>query len=316
MRKHILFALIALLAGFQLLNAIPAYPGKIEYVQPDGTKIVLRQHGDEFAHWTTDAAGRLVTLSTDGYYRPAQGITVAEIVRQGRERRAAARQLRAARRASSSPIALGKKHFLVILVEFSNKQFSTSADPNAAFTALLNEPGYSVNGGTGSARDYYYDNSHGAFEPVFDVYGPVQLDKPYSYYGENYWNGDDKRPEEAIIDGCKKLDADIDFSRYDNDGDGKVDLVFMYYAGKGEADGGASNTIWPHQWSLSEAGKSLTLDGMSIDSYACTNEVKTMRPTGRRAACSSSPRWTAVRTTTTGGRLRISISRNGCCWAG
>ena len=98
----------------------------------------------------------------------------------------------------------------------------------------MNEPGYSVNGGTGSARDYYYDNSHGAFEPVFDVYGPVQLDKPYSYYGENYWNGDDKRPEEAIIDGCKKLDADIDFSRYDNDGDGKVDLVFMYYAGKGE----------------------------------------------------------------------------------
>ena len=273
MRKHILFALIALLAGFQLLNAIPAYPGKIEYVQPDGTKIVLRQHGDEFAHWTTDAAGRLVTLSSDGYYRPAQGITVAEIVRQGRERRAAARQHRAALRASSSPIALGQKHFLVILVEFSNKQFSTSADPNAAFTALLNEPGYSVNGGTGSARDYYYDNSHGAFEPVFDVYGPVQLDKPYSYYGENYWNGDDKRPEEAIIDGCKKLDEDIDFTRYDNDGDGKVDLVFMYYAGKGEADGGASNTIWPHQWSLGEAGKSLTLDGMSIDSYACTNEV-------------------------------------------
>ena len=274
MRKHILFALLALLAGFQILNAIPAYPGKIEYVQPDGTKIVLRQHGDEFAHWTTDAAGRLVTLSTDGYYRPAQGITVAEIVRQGRERRAAARQLRAARRASGSPIALGKKHFLVILVEFSNKQFSTSADPQAAFTALLNENGYSVNGGTGSARDYYYDNSHGLFEPVFDVYGPVQLDNTYAYYGANDYNGDDKRPEEAIIDGCKKLDADLDFTRYDNDGDGKVDLVFMYYAGKGEADGGASNTIWPHQWSLDEAGKSLTLDGMVINSYACTNEVE------------------------------------------
>ena len=273
MRKHILFALIALLAGFQFLNAIPAYPGKIEYVQPDGTKIVLRQHGDEFAHWTTDAAGRLVTLSADGYYRPAQDITVAQIVRAGAARREAARQLRAARRASSSPIAIGKKHFLVILVEFSNKQFSTSADPNAAFTALLNEPGYSVNGGTGSARDFYYDNSHGVFEPVFDVYGPVQLDNTYAYYGANDYSGNDKRPEEAIIDGCKKLDADIDFTRYDNDGDGKVDLVFMYYAGKGEADGGASNTIWPHQWSLGEAGKSLTLDGVAINSYACTNEV-------------------------------------------
>ena len=274
MRKSILLALTALLCGFQVMTAIPAYPGKIEYVQPDGTKIVLRQHGDEFAHWTTDATGRLVTLSEDGFYRPAQGITVADIVRQGASRRAAARQHRAARRASSSPIAIGKKHFLVILVEFSNKQFSTSADPNAAFSALLNEKGYSVNGGTGSARDYYYDNSHGLFEPVFDVYGPVQLDNTYAYYGGNDYNGDDKRPEEAIIDGCKKLDADIDFTQFDNDGDGEVDLVFMYYAGKGEADGGASNTIWPHQWSLGEAGKSLTLDGLTINSYACTNEVQ------------------------------------------
>ena len=108
MRKHILFALLALLAGFQLLNAIPAYPGKIEYVQPDGTKIVLRQHGDEFAHWTTDAAGRLVTLSTDGYYRPAQGITVAEIVRQGRERRAGQLHRQSGSRAGSSmPKAMG-----------------------------------------------------------------------------------------------------------------------------------------------------------------------------------------------------------------
>ena len=188
MRKHILFALMALLAGFQLMNAIPAYPGKIEYVQPDGTKIVLRQHGDEFAHWTTDAAGRLVTLArtvSTGSCRP--GITVAEI-HPARGRRAAPaagrpRQLRAARRASGSPIAIGKKHFLVILVEFSNKQFSTCQDPNAAFTALLNEPGYSVNGGTGSARDYYYDNSHGVFEPIFDVYGPVKMDTTYAYYG-------------------------------------------------------------------------------------------------------------------------------------
>ena len=108
MRKSILLALTALLCGFQVMTAIPAYPGKIEYVQPDGTKIVLRQHGNEFAHWTTDATGRLVTLSADGFYRPAQGITVADIVRQGASRRAAARQHRAARRASSSPIAIGK----------------------------------------------------------------------------------------------------------------------------------------------------------------------------------------------------------------
>ena len=273
MKKRILLALTALLAGFQLLTAIPARPGRTVYVQPDGTKIGIRQFGDEFAHWTVDDAGRIVTLSPDGYYRPAQGASASEIRRHGSARRAAARQNRAARRAQSDPIAIGQKRFLVILVEFTNKQFSTSEDPHAAFTDLLNKPGYSVNGATGSARDYYYENSHGVFEPIFDVYGPVQLDTTYAYYGQNDYQGNDKRAEQAIIDGCTKLDGEIDFTRYDNDGDGTVDLVFMYYAGMGEADGGTTNTIWPHQWELSSAGKSLTLDGMKIDSYACTNEV-------------------------------------------
>ena len=273
MRKNIILALVALLAGFQLMTAIPARPGLREYVQPDGTRIVIRQHGDEFAHWTTDVYGRLVELGEDGYYRPARHASMDEIRQHAASRRAAARMNRAARRAKNAPVAIGQKHFLVILVEFSNKKFSTSSDPNAAFNDLLNQHGYSVNGGTGSARDYYYENSHGVFEPIFDVYGPVQLDTTYAYYGENNFRGDDKRPEEAIIDACRKLDGDIDFSQYDNDGDGYVDLVFMYYAGKGEADGGTSTTIWPHQWEISSAGKSLELDGKQIDSYACTNEV-------------------------------------------
>ena len=273
MKKNLILALIALLAGYQFMTAIPARPGRFIYTQPDGTRIVLQRHGDEFGHWTTDGSGRLVVESPDGFYRPATDVSVDQIRRNAAPRRAAARQMRAARRASGQPVALGKKHFLVILVEFTNCHFSTSEDPHAAFNALLNEQGYSVNGGTGSARDYYYDNSHGLFEPVFDVYGPVQLDTTYAYYGQNDYSGNDKRAEQAIIDACTKLDGEIDFTRYDNDSDGYVDLVFMYYAGKGEADGGNTNTIWPHQWEISSAGKSLKLDGKQIDSYACTNEV-------------------------------------------
>ena len=281
MRKHILFALMALLAGFQLMNAVPARPGRFTVTQPDGTRITLQQHGDEWGHWLTNASGQMVRADEDGFYRVVPAVEAAAIRQKAVENRSLRRQARAraqARRAarvnsSGAPIAIGQKHFLVILVEFTNKSFSTSEDPNAAFTALLNEPGYSVNGGTGSARDFYYDNSHGVFEPIFDVYGPVQMDTTYAYYGQNDWNGDDRRPEEAIIQGCQKLDDQIDFTRYDNDGDGTVDLVFMYYAGQGEADGGNTNTIWPHQYEISSAGKHLELDGKVIDSYACTNEV-------------------------------------------
>ena len=273
MKKHLILALVALLAGYQMMTAIPARPGRTVYVQPDGTKILIQRHGDEFGHWTTDASGRLVVESPDGYYQPATGISVEQIRRNAATRRATARRNRAARR-SSGHIAVGQKHFLVILVEFSNLEFKKNAgEPNALFDALLNEVGYSFNGGTGSARDFYHDNSHGYFEPIFDVYGPVKLDTTYAYYGKNDWSGNDTRPEEAVIDACRKLDEEVDFSRYDNDGDGEVDLVFMYYAGKGEADGGNSNTIWPHQWEISSAGKYLNLDGKTIDSYACTSEL-------------------------------------------
>lgn len=42
----------------------------------------------------------------------------------------------------------------------------------------------------------------------------------------------------------------------------------------GESDGGGPNTIWPHEYSLDEWGRpELSLDGVKINTYACSNEV-------------------------------------------
>ena len=101
----------------------------------------------------------------------------------------------------------------------------------------------------------------------------MQLKNNQAYYGANDSYGNDKRAEYAVKEGCEALALQIDFSQYDNDNDGEVDLVFMYYAGKGEADGGGKNCIWPHQWSLSSGGIDLTLGGKKIDDYACSNEI-------------------------------------------
>ena len=269
MKKKLILALALLLAGLQIANAIPAYPGKIVYKQPDGKKIVLQRHGDEFCHWTTDAAGKVVKLDADGFYREVSEETVATARRNAAARRSAAQQARIARAAGA---VKGQRHFLVILVEFSDLPYTTCEDPQASFEALLNEKGYSTNGGTGSARDYFYDNSNGVFDPIFDVFGPVTLPEKKAYYGGNSFSGDDRNPGQAVIDGCKLLDDEIDFSRYDSDGDGEVDMVLMYYAGYGEADSDDSNAIWPHEWSLGGQGKSLQLDGVKIDTYSCTNE--------------------------------------------
>ena len=272
MRKYVFLALVALFCGFQMMDAVPARPGKFTVTQPDGTRIVLQRHGDEWGHWMTDALGRMVRQDENGFYRVVSDAEAATVLQQASTRRNARRNAQEPMRSKARKSVRGQRHFLVILVEFSDLSFKED-DPNQAFTDLMNEPGYSVSGGTGSARDYYYDNSHGDFEPVFDVYGPVKLKNKYSYYGKNDGWGNDTCPEDAVIEGCQGLDDQIDFSRYDSDGDGVVDLVFMYYAGYGEADSSDSNSIWPHQWGISSAGKELILDEVRIDSYACSNEI-------------------------------------------
>jgi M6 family metalloprotease-like protein len=266
--KKIFLTILAALCCYGLF-AVPARRGFITHTQPDGSVIKIQKFGDEFFHWTTDASGRVVEKDADGYYRP-----VSESQLNARRAAAAIRRT-AANRARRSPakagIASGQKHFLVILVQFSDLSFQSST-ANADFTALLNEPGYNVNGGTGSARDFYYDNSGGLFDPVFDVYGPVTLSNTKAYYGGNNSNGDDNAPEKAVQQACQSLDSQVNFTQFDNDSDGEVDLVFMYYAGYGEADSDDEDAIWPHQWELTSGGISLTLDGKKIDKYACTNE--------------------------------------------
>ena len=55
MKRLSMFLLLALLLGAALpVQARPAYPGKFTYIQPDGSRIVLQRHGDEWGHWITD----------------------------------------------------------------------------------------------------------------------------------------------------------------------------------------------------------------------------------------------------------------------
>lgn len=184
--------------------------------------------------------------------------------------------------ANSAYPRTGSPKGLIILVEYTDVKFKTSYSGGASayFERMINQKGFSENGGTGSALDWFTDASMGLFTPDFDVYGPVTLPKNQAYYGGNDYFGDDENAPQMIVDGCKGLDSQINFKDYDTDGDGYVDNVFVIYAGQGEASYGGSNCVWPHQWELSSAGKSLTLDGVRINRYACSNEWEYNRPDG------------------------------------
>lgn len=168
----------------------------------------------------------------------------------------------------------GKQKVLIILVSFADKDWSYCPDPHTEMQNMLQKPGYDGYGCTGSAFDYFNESSRGIFQPSFDVYGPVKLPNKVSYYGGNDYYGQDLHPEEMVIDACRILDSEIDFSEYDRDGDGVVDNIYVFYAGYGEADGGQSYTVWPHSWDIRYAGAGdVQHDGVKIGHYACSNEL-------------------------------------------
>lgn len=271
-RRLLVIAFMACISAVSLL-AVPAKPGTFRYVQPDGSVIELILHGDEFCHWLTDASGRLVEKDVAGYYRESSR-DISAMRTEGLRRR----QLSISKRSKYDPnMTHGERHILVVLVNFTDVKFSVN-DPQTAFTNLLNEKGYSANGGTGSVRDFYVDNSDGQFLPIFDVYGPVDLDYDMEYYGGNTSGGNDSRPEIALFHACKKLDESVDFSQYDSDNDGFVDMALFYYAGYNEAEHGPEDSIWPHQWNLQlssdKTARTTKFDGVKLANYFCTSELK------------------------------------------
>lgn len=145
---------------------------------------------------------------------------------------------------------IGEVHSLVILVQFADTKFSTvGSDAHQFFSNMLNEPGFTYsNGANGSARDFYLNSSNGRFQPQFDVIGPVTLPEKYSYYGANKGSSvdDPVRLEKFVREACTLAAPSVDFSQYDHNQDGYIDNIYFFYAGKGEADSGDGNALWPH----------------------------------------------------------------------
>lgn len=330
--------------------AIPAKPGFVSYVQPDGEVISVRIVGDEHGHITYSEDGlvlvavgdRLEYASFDACGMPvASGVAVtarkldreaamrlqtSEQINSWSEKMQAARESRLMMqsaasgksgilkgwRGSESPSdegegdesngtdadggvvpenfgrcessfpVLGEQKGLVVLVEYQDIAFDYG--DYDYFHRMLNEEGFSDYGSLGSARDWFIENSDGKFVPEFDVFGPVQLPYKRSYYGGNDVYGNDKRPEMMAIHALDSLDSKVDFSQYDRDGDGKIDNVFIFYAGKGEHDSNVANAVWPHSWDVSVAQPDTTFvfDGVVLDHYACTCEYPSgyKRPDG------------------------------------
>ena len=263
---------------------------------------------------------------------------VRAFVQQQLEAEAAKSGRKAPRKASGIPTDLskfqGKKHGLVILAQFSDVSFDSTipgqfgcSSTQAFYDKIINERHLDMAPFYGSVKDYFIDQSDGQFELDFDVVGPVTLANTREYYGAATYSKSGTKYTEVANDAhagymvyqaiqkakdTKKADGtSVNFSDYDWDGDGEAEVVYVIYAGQGQADGGDEWCIWPHKFALSSAASnesyyksnyysswsgwslyyktssgtyttwenvsmgSLTYNNTKIDTYACSNELAT-----------------------------------------
>ena len=179
---------------------------------------------------------------------------------------------------------LGKQKIPVILVEFSDVPFTVN-NPKETFNKYLNgkelfnktndpEMGYFNSkggfvGNYGSVGRYFSDMSFGKFTPEFDVYGPVKLSKTLKDYGAGYSAQEDMNG--LLADACSAVDGDVDFSQYDSNNDGNVDLVYVIYAGYSQSiTGNSTDCIHPKSGLVNV---SQTFDGKKLMRYGVNNEL-------------------------------------------
>lgn len=274
-----LFTLWVVLFVVLSAMAVPAKPGVWRTISlTDGTLVKVQLVGDEFMHYYQSADGtRYLYDAASATYQVYSDSQFSNSRRKAVARRAKANNRRAVRRkADVTNIFQGTKKGLIILAQFTDSKFQSGHD-RALYNKIANAENYTDNGFKGSVKDYFKAQSAGQFELDFDVVGICPLKNPCSYYGGNdAYTGDDLRAGEMVAEACQwAATQGVDFSQYDWDGDGEVDQVFVLYAGMGEADGGAASTVWPHMYYLSESdyGKSLSFNGVKVDTYACSAEL-------------------------------------------
>lgn len=301
MRKKLLFGLLfaAMTAG-----AVKMKPGINIIKQADGTTITVRAYGDEDLSYFLASDGTLLYQEGTNFYiagvkadgtlystgvlahepsmRTIKEISAikaqnAKAFYNSMETQAKANKVRREPMTPDNSLlpSLGKHKIPVILVEFSDVEFSVE-NPKTTFDKYLNgkelfnkETDPEMGQNYASVAKYFKDMSFGKFEPEFEVYGPVNLGKPLATYGAGYSSQENMGL--LLTDACTAVDDEVDFTQYDSNDDGNIDLIYIIYAGFSQSiAGNSTDCIHPKSGYLSLAK---SFDGMDVKRYGVNNEL-------------------------------------------
>ena len=264
--------------------AVPAAPIIHPLVQSDGTIIKARQWGDDSCHgWETEDGYTIVFNKVLNSWTYAINNTDGELISSSKVvgkddlpdecyphmRRAVLALskiiMRMTTKETSGKASLvedhatrnkisqkavspaGTAYIPFIMVNFSD---TTTTYRKEDFNTLL------FGTGTYSMKNYYEAVSYGKFSVSAGTAGVVgwyTAAKKHDYYGENDEIDYDKWPGDLVYEAVKAADADVDFSDYDMDNDGYVDVVDIVHQGTGEEASSDETDIWSHRWALDSA---------------------------------------------------------------
>lgn len=305
MKKLLSLAVVALCTSLAA-TAVPAKRTPATFTQSDGSTITVTMRGDEWHHGYVTDDGLAVAQAANGnfYYKTASGLST--VMAHNQAGRSASEQsyvaankanmtlgattpagsMRKAQRAGAERRKVqvpnsGSPRVPILLVQYSDKKMSHA---KADFVSQYTQ-------GSSSAYQYFCDQSNGKYQPQFDVYGIYTLSSTRATYGGNDSSGNDKGVAKMVGEAVDSASAagDIDWSKYDNDGDGYADVVIVVYAGVGEAQASAvTSAVWPCQWSLAEGayysdGTGLrTYNNTKVDRFAVFNEINGSNDSGTK----------------------------------
>ena len=283
MKRYILALILVSLTLWVM--AVPALRIRRSVVLDNGRSVMVTAFGDEdFDYLLTDEGEVVVEL--DGSFH-LTGLTFAEYAATLPQK-----PLQARKQIGSVATALvkpwGTKKIPVILTAFSDKTFSV-AKTNAKVRDFYNDffNGIDIYGSTGnwgSVRQYFIDQSSGQFQPEFSIIGPLTLDKGYGFYGGDKGGSKDTCYTQFIRESFTKALAwakdslEGDWTQFDNNGDGKIDMCVIIFAGLGQNytnSYGDKNTIWPK-----EMPASYTIDGTTLSGCSSSSELRPTAASG------------------------------------
>jgi len=153
---------------------------------------------------------------------------------------------------------------VTILMQFPDNRADTLKRSPARFDSMLYSTGV-YNGlpyRQGSLNDFYLENSYGGLPVRGGVGGGRWFMSTYNY--SRYYDGDYllTTGSQLAEENMAQVDAYVNFSQFDLNGDGHIPACFMVHAGADGSDNGDVNCLWSHAL---PGFSYVTNDGVTID---------------------------------------------------